>query len=233
MVIVVGVLVALAVDAAWELRTEWQQEQAYYAALARDLASDTAEYQVALRMAARSIESSHAVRSAILGRPPSVTRPLSQSLNYASWVNHPSWSFGTLDELYGGGSVRLIRDAGVKSRLHEYRSSVDEWRPRLGPPEVATYLAFRQYADGFLPLDARIAYVGTRLEDEQVAALDVDEEALARRVRGDEVLLDLTDRMIIEWTHLVGIYEEQRLLARQALTSVEARVEHRADPEGS
>jgi hypothetical protein len=31
----------------------------------------------------------------------------------------------------------------------------------------------------------------------------------------------------------VGIYEEQRSLARQALTGVEALAERRADPEGS
>ena len=43
-VIVLGVLVALAVDAAWGRRQEALQEREYYRTLARDLASDTLEY---------------------------------------------------------------------------------------------------------------------------------------------------------------------------------------------
>ncbi len=41
-VIVAGVLVALAANAAWEVRSERQQEEAYYRALVRDLQADTA-----------------------------------------------------------------------------------------------------------------------------------------------------------------------------------------------
>ena len=55
-VIVVGVLVALRVDSAWEIRGEHHREIEYYRSLIQDIAADTAEYVAAIDLAGSSIK---------------------------------------------------------------------------------------------------------------------------------------------------------------------------------
>jgi hypothetical protein len=227
-VIVAGVLVALAVNAAWEARSERVQELEYYRSLARDLVSDTAEYHVALRMTARSIEAALHVRAVALGEEPTSPRPLSLSLEYASWVNYPDWSSGTVEELYGAGTIRLLRDQRIKDALHTYRALVNEWRPRMQGDEYSAFLRYRLTTAGFLPLEAAIAYEVTSLDDESAMDVAVDEAGLARRIRGDDVLLRDTELMIIEWAHLVSLYEEQKASALALLNLLEERTEGQA-----
>jgi hypothetical protein len=223
-IIVTGVLVALGVNAAWEVRSERQQEEAYYRALVRDLEADTAEYAIALRMTGRSLETAEYVRSVILGRPANATRTLSKSLFYASWVNYPDWSSGTMEELYGAGTIRLIRDEPIKAALHSYRALVSEWRPRIEGPEYSAFQEYRRLIVGLIPLEAAIAYQLTGLDDESVEGVHVDEEALARRIRGDVELLRATERMILEWTDLVYFYKEQVGEALKVLNLLKDRV---------
>lgn len=224
LVIVAGVLVALAADAAWDVRTERRQEQAYYFALAHDLESDTAEYAVALRMTRRSLETAKYVRAVILGGSVGGARPLSQSLAYASWVNYPEWSSGTMEELYSAGTIRLIRDTPIKEALHAYRVLVAEWRPRVQGPEYGAFQEYRRLTAGLIPLEAAIAYTHTRLDNEAVDGLQVDEEALAEEIRGDSGLLRTTQLMILQWEELVLFYEEQAEEAVRVLTLIERRL---------
>lgn len=223
-VIVAGVLVALAAQAAWDVRRERQQEDDYSHALARDLQSDTAEYAIALRMTRRSIETANVVRSVILGDTVHATRPLSKSLYYASWVNYPDWSSGTMEELYSAGTIRLIRDQRIKEALHSYRALVSEWRPRMQGPEYDAFQEYRRLTVGLIPLEAAIAYEHTGLYDESVEGVQVDETALARRLRGDTGLLEATEQMILQWESLVIFYEEQVREAVRVLNLIERRI---------
>lgn len=221
-VIVLGVLVALSVDAGLEVRAERARERAYYQSLARDLADDTAEYAIAIRMSARSIEAGHQVRSVILGDPYAGTRPLSQSVAYASWVNYPDWSSGTLDELYSVGTIRLIRKQEIKDAIHAYRSGVNEWRPRMQGAEYSAFLDYRRAAAGLIPLEALMAYEMTSLDDERVVGVEVDEALLSERLRGNQALLGDLETMIFQWVSLTVLYEEQRALALHLLNVLEA-----------
>lgn len=224
-VIVAGVLVALAADAAWDVRTERRQEEGYYRALARDLESDTTEYAIALRMTGRSLETARYVRSVILGDTVSAARPLSQSLYYASWVNYPDWSSGTMEELYSAGTIRLIRDRPIKEALHSYRALVSEWRPRMQGPEYGAFQEYRTLSTGrLIPLEAAIAYEQTSLDDEAVEGVHVDESALAQKIRGDSRLLESTELMILQWESLVICYEEQLREAVKVLALLEHRI---------
>lgn len=224
-VIVAGVLVALAANAAWEVRSERQEEEAYYRALVRDLEADTAEYAIALRMTSRSLETATYVRSVILGHPIPASRSLSQSLFYASWVNYPDWSSGTIEELYSAGTIRLIRDSAIKEALHSYRALVAEWRPRMQGPEYGAFQAYRRSTVGLIPLEVAVAYQGTSLANESVEGVQVDEEALARRIRGDVGLLPDTDLMILQWEDLIWFYEEQLGEALALLDLIRKRVD--------
>jgi len=223
-VIVAGVLVALAANAAWDVRAERQQEEGYYLALMRDLESDTAEYAIALRMTGRSIETAKHVRSVILGDSIDAARPLSQSLYYASWVNYPDWSSGTMEELYSAGTIRLVRDMPIKQALHSYRALVSEWRPRMQGPEYREFQEYRRLTTGLIPLEAAIAYERTSLDDEAVEGVQIDELALARRIRGDPELLRSTELMILQWESLVVLFEEQVQEAIRVLNLIERRI---------
>ena len=223
-VIVAGVLVALAANAAWEVRSEHQQEAGYYGALARDVEADTAEYAIALRMTGRSLETATYVRSVILGDPMPTTRPLSQALYYASWVNYPDWSSGTIEELYGAGTIRLIRDTEIKEALHSYRALVAEWRPRMQGSEYGAFQNYRRATVGLIPLEAAVAYEATTLGNESVDGIQVDEDALATRIRGDAALLRETDFMILQWGSLIILYEEQLAEAVELLDLIKTRV---------
>ena len=224
-VIVAGVLVALAANAAWEVRSERQQEEAYYRALAGDLEADTAEYALALRMTGRSLETARYVRSVILGDPLPATRSLSQSLFYASWVNYPDWSSGTIDEIYSAGTIRLIRDSAIKEALHSYRALVSEWKPRMQGPEYGAFQAYRWSTVGLIPLEVAVAYQATSLENELVEGVEVDEEALARRIHGDVGLLRDTELMILQWEDLIWFYDEQLGEAVALLDLIRKRVD--------
>lgn len=221
-VIVLGVLVALSVDAGLEVRAEGKREQAYYLSLARDVVDDTAEYATAIRMTARSIEAGSHVRSVILGDPYPGKRPLSQSLAYASWVNYPDWSSGTLDELYSVGTIRLIRRQEIKDAIHAYRSDVNEWRPRMQGPEYGAFLDYRRTISGLIPLEARMAYEMTSLDDERAEGVEVDEVVLAARLRGNQPLLGDLEIMMFQWVSLTVLYKEQRELALRLLSLLQA-----------
>ncbi len=223
-VIVAGVLVALAADAAWDVRTERRQEEGYYSALVRDLQADTTEYAFALRMTGRSLETAKYVRSVILGDPVPASRPLSQSLYYASWVNYPDWSSGTMEELYSAGTIRLIRDRDIKEALHSYRALVSEWRPRVQGPEYGEFQEYRKLSAGLIPLEAAIAYLHTTLGHEAVEGVHVDERALAERIRDDSALLRSTELMILQWEDLEVFYEEQVDEAVRVLNLIERRL---------
>jgi hypothetical protein len=219
-VIVVGVLVALAVDAAWEVRSDRRQEVEYYRALAQDVRADTAEYRIALWMTRRSVEASQEVRAAILGDPLRSERPLSKSLYYASWVNYPDWASGTIDELYSAGTIRLIRDEEIKQALHTYRALVAEWRPRIQGPEYSAFQTYRAMTAGMIPLEAAIAY-----ETGEEPAVEIDEAAIATGLRGNRALLRQTEQMIIEWASLIVFYNEQVAEAEKLLDLLEARID--------
>jgi hypothetical protein len=216
-VIVLGVLVALSVDAGLEVRAEGRREQAYYQSLARDIDDDTAEYATAIRMTARSIEAGRHVMAAISGDPYPAKRPLSQSVSYASWVNYPDWSSGTLDELFSVGAIRLIRNQEIKDAIHDYRSDVNEWRPRMQGPEYGAFLDYRRVIAGLIPLEAQTAYVRTSLADERVVGVEVDETLLAERLRGNQPLLRELKIMMVQWADLTVLYQQQREFALRLL----------------
>lgn len=218
-VIVLGVLVALAVDAAWDVRNERQRERDYYLSLARDLAADTAEYSGSISATNRAIEAAHHVRSAILGDAGPFERPLSRSLIYASWVNYPTRSSGTVEELFSAGTIRLIRSQEIKDGIHRYRTYVDEWQPRLEGPENSAFLEYRRLAEGLLPLEARRSYLADPSGEDGHPG--VDELALARAIRGDSTLLRETETMIMQWEFLRGMYGGQRSLATELLNLLE------------
>lgn len=210
LIIVTGVLVALGVDGWREGRAERAREIAYYHALAEDLERDLEEYDFALQMTARSIGAANHVGGVIRGEiVPDPERSLRESLEYASWVNYPAWSSGTMDELIASGAIRLIRDAEIKRAMFAYYDLVEEWKPRLLGPEYGTFVEYRRL---------------TRPYDTDVDP-EIDDAAVARAIRGDQELLGVVAAMIDEWDVLTALLEDQREAAAELQTRVERELE--------
>lgn len=205
-IIVLGVLVALAVDEWREVRAERARETAYYRAIVLDLDRELDEYDFALGFVGTSIEAARDVMALVEGRDrPEGAGSLAESVRRASWVNYPAWSMATLDELLGSGSIRLLRDPALKRELLAYRDFVNEWKPRLQGPEFQTFLEYRRHTRGWRPLTD-----GEEPAPEELAALDRD---LAGRLSGDPEIWGIVRGMIGEWATLVDILEQQRAMA--------------------
>ena len=124
-VIVVGVLVALAVDAAREARDERTQEAVYLEQLRADLAATADSLAKAISVEQRARQSADRAISALN----SIRLPASDSL--ASWTaaaTNSSAAFyptmGTVTALVESGELRLIRDVDLRQGILEYHSRV-------------------------------------------------------------------------------------------------------------
>lgn len=218
-VIVVGVLVALAVDEWREGRVERARETGYYRALAADLERDLEEYDFALAMTARSHAAADQVLAVVRGEDPDeVVGPLVLAVRWASWVNYPAWSSGTIEELMASGSIRLIRDRDLKSAMFRYYDDVNEWRPRLQGPEFQTFLEYRRATRGYLPRGLSLT---ASVDDVDVPP--AVQTALARRLGGDEELRAILRGMLGEWRTLTAVLEGQRARALELKALVDAR----------
>lgn len=229
-VIVLGVLVALAVDEWRETRAERAREAAYYRALAEDLERDLEEYEFSLDFLDRSVDAAEHVLAAVRGEEPDDPgRPLAHSVTYASWVNYPAWTSGTVDELVNSGSIRLILDEDIKRAMLRYRDLVDEWKPRLHGPEFGTFLEYRGYKREYLPYEIAVAPDPADALPEGRVDPAVD-AALARRLRGDEALRGLVQQMTAEWMTLQAILRSQRDAAADLRALIEAKLSVAAEP---
>jgi hypothetical protein len=207
--IVLGVLVALGVDEWRETRAEARQEVEYYRSLVQDLDRDIEEYEFAHEFTAVSISAAEHVLSVITGAP--TTNPyatLTQSVQYASWVNYPAWNSGTLDELVNSGAIRLMRNQEIKRAMLSYYDGVGEWRPRLQGPEFGAFIEYRKVTAGWVSQGPSIWT--TRRTSPPNEGLAVSDPLLQRQLRESEQMLGLTQQLIWDWGGLNSFMEDFR-----------------------
>lgn len=125
-VVVVGVLVALAVDAAREARDDRVREAAYVRQLQADLSATAEELTEAISVDLRAREGADRAIEAIDAPP----LPPSDSLGaWTASATNSSASFyptmGTVTALVESGELRLIRDEALRQQVLHYHSSVE------------------------------------------------------------------------------------------------------------
>lgn len=199
--IVLGVLVALAVDEWRDQRADDRLEVEYYESLVDDLERDIAEYEFARDFIGVSIEAAQQVLAGIEGVPASEPYPtMVQAVQYASWVNYPAWSSGTLDELVNSGAIRLLRDPDVKRAVLAYYDAVSEWKPRLQGPEFSAFIAYRRATAGLASAEPSL-WTNERIAipADEFATLD---PVVRDEIRGNTELRGLTREMIWQWSGL-------------------------------
>lgn len=206
--IVVGVLVALAVDQMAQNRADRSLETEYLRALAEDLRADSSTYDSLmlphLVTAAASLdEVGGVIRDA--GASPVDTASVLQALVLGSaYVTQFETRRSTFDELLATGRLQLVRSADVRSRVLRY---YDRLRLATSLSESRAS-GFDELVSGYLPFEFDEATeIGRRPEDLSQAALVLRSEELlpalnrhARLIRFQiaqvEVLRDQNDALL-------------------------------------
>lgn len=125
-VIVGSILLAFAIDAAWDVRQDRVQEEAYLGGILVDLRSDSTDLVDRQVTAIRGMEA--ADRLLELRRDPGSTAPAD---SLATWFLHSAFvdNFQVLDHTYreilGSGGLSVIRDASLRRQIADYYRSIE------------------------------------------------------------------------------------------------------------
>ncbi len=125
-IVVAGVLIALAADGWLNDQADRALEDEYLVALATDLASDTAELNTTVMLAARRAELGQHVLRAMTGDTVLEPAYLATAVERSMYFAYPAYSRSTMSDLMSTGNLRLLRDQGLKRRLSEYYRSIDQ-----------------------------------------------------------------------------------------------------------
>ncbi len=129
-VIVGSILLAFAIDAAWDVRQDRVQEAAYLAGILVDLRSDSTDLADRQVTAIRGLEA--ADRLLELRRDPGSTAPAD---SLAMWFLHSAFvdNFQVLDHTYrevlGAGGLSVIRDESLRRQIADYYRSIERLDP--------------------------------------------------------------------------------------------------------
>lgn len=126
LIVVVGVLIALAVDNWREERREERTEEQYLSSLLEDLDSDFAELARAGGQARTAAEAARTVLEVLRGQAQSISGDsLAWSVEYAGFLYFPAYFPYTFNELLSTGNLRVIRDPEVRREIAAYYNLIE------------------------------------------------------------------------------------------------------------
>jgi hypothetical protein len=180
-VIVLGVLIALAVDAAWSYRQERMQEREHIEALIGDFEEDRARLsEVAARFdtIAAAAEALTSLGPRREGAPSADS--LGRLLRNAVRGDRFEPRSAARTDLEVSGGLRVLRDARLRRELSTYTSELDRIRNR-----TETFL--EQTNTGLLQLEIEFADIFGSDRSEAFPAVEFDRDAVfdSRRVRNE------------------------------------------------
>ncbi|TFG66423.1 MAG: hypothetical protein E4H28_01980 [Gemmatimonadales bacterium] len=125
LIVVAGVMMALAADGWIHDRADRALEARYLEDLATDLASDTAEINYTISLAAQRAELGHHVLQAMAGD--TVLEPvyLATAVERVMYFTYPAYARSTISDLMSTGNLKLLGDRELKRRLSEYYQAID------------------------------------------------------------------------------------------------------------
>src|SRR5688572_9508566 len=134
MVIIVGVLVALAVDRAATRVDERALEREYLRGLVTDLEAIAAASRQAASSARRSDEAARVVLSAARGQTPVGTSgvDLARALVLAGFIIDQPFARDTWDDIVGTGRVYVLRDDELRRRIGSFYRQADQLQIFIG-----------------------------------------------------------------------------------------------------
>lgn len=126
LIVVVGVLIALAVDSWREERRDERTEEQYLSSLLEDLESDFAELDRAGSQARTATASARTVLQVLEGQArPLPGDSLAHAVEYAGFLYFPAYFPYTFDELVSTGNLRIIRDPELRREIAAYYNLIE------------------------------------------------------------------------------------------------------------
>ena len=177
-VIVVGLLVALAVDGWWQGRDDRLRESAYLVAVVAELQSHVASLESSLAgndTAHVALERARLIRRD--GQPSDSARAFISGLVGAlGFLVIPDVSTAVFDDLVSSGNIRLIRDDILRSKVVQTYSSIETNLERLAIAEASIRPGLNALVSRHLPPNT--VSRGTGVFDVRVSEESVDANAL-------------------------------------------------------
>jgi len=129
-VIVLGVLVALFMESAWEDRQERELAGEYLERLKDEAGLNRVEMEFDKRFAGINCSASQIAYRGLSGTTPLPAEALLRSVWAASLNRVSNYRASTYEDLVASGRLGLIRDAELRDRiLGYYENDIDTWRP--------------------------------------------------------------------------------------------------------
>ncbi len=206
LVVVTGVLVALAINAWWEARREHKLERSYLQRLVTDLLADSVELDQHLRDERRRGQQARMLISSVSGQKPEDASALLYAIEEVGIAFFFRLSPYTFQELQATGNLRLIRDADLRNALTAYYyQTVDNGDLLFDYASDRAWLYARATA-GVLPPDTRVAIAMQQpVDTTQVAAVLASLRAVPQvRALTSEVLAS-TSYMEFNLIYLSGL----------------------------
>lgn len=142
LIVVCGVLIALAVEG-W--RQELQNrgdEKEYVARLKGDLAQDTLQLASTMELSRERATYAASLLDVLEGgKTLESAEELVRAVEYPSWFNYPSYARATYEDLLSTGNLELLRDTEAKQIVSSYYATID---------------FFEQFRDLFVPAQIRL-----------------------------------------------------------------------------
>lgn len=216
-IVALGVLAALAANNWNDARKERDFERAFLDGIATDMEQNIERLDAFIRAGEGNRESLLRVIGGIESGQSQWQTPddFVRDVVLSTYLGIPSLSSITFDELRSTGSLRLIRDAGLKRRLSEYYASF-EYQSQFHAEYRRKEAAVEEALLGFLPLRERLL-----ISDDTRAVLNsrVDvEESLRRMQQRPQIVERLGDMVWVQHrisTRYVHIRNESEALLRE------------------
>jgi len=232
LIVVAGVMIALAADGLLQERADRSVEREYLLGLAADLAADTAEISNTLRLAAERAALGHMVLRAMDSDTVLAPNDLATAVERVMYLRYPAYSRSTILDLMSTGNLRLLRDLQLKNELSRYYQRIDrmdqwtvEWR------QVQMDLAY--YLPGLLDLRMREALISSGAPTvgsydypklPWAPALDVgeaDAKVILQKLRGNPAVRSRIEGMIRIQGNLYSGLSDIKTEAESTLAAVE------------
>ena len=153
LLIVVGVLLALAIDAWWAERQQRDSERRYLEALLADVRTDVNEYAILASELEAYQRATKIMIRVVDGHDVQVDSPsnLSKLLHCSTFLGVPVVSRGTMDDLLSTGNLALLRERAIRRNVLAYFSRIDASKQFID--EYRSYqIGYRQIVLEFWPL---------------------------------------------------------------------------------
>lgn len=156
-IVVAGVLIALAADGWRQERQDRVIEREYLLRLSQDLETDIAAISNIMDLTEERAQYGQVVLDVYdTGSRPESPADFVEAVEYGHYFSYPDYSTTAIDNLTSTGDLRLIRSEAVKDAVSRYYATI-EWTEQFSDIYRETQTSLYAYVSEFIELDMRYA----------------------------------------------------------------------------